>query len=162
MSWALQWYETHNAIYTTDLAYKAAREECTEEVDNHFPHSEFHVEETSVRQCCNLETGDALKQALTTGPVAISVHADQPTFRFYRSGLIDADCEGSEATLDHGIVAYGYGIEPTTGKFGFMVKNSWGQRWGLKGMGWVGETQCGINADFAWAHGIADNKKVSE
>jgi C1A family cysteine protease len=48
-------------------------------------------------------------------------------FQFYKSGIL-SNCGKS---LDHGVVAVGYGSE--NGKNYFLVRNSWGASWGEQG-----------------------------
>ena len=65
--------------------------------------------------------------ALQLGPVAISVSA---SWSSYESGIFD-DVEGCGTTIDHGVVAVGYGSE--RGKDYWIVRNSWGAGWGEGG-----------------------------
>jgi len=92
------------------------------------------------------EDEDALTAVLALkGPVAIAINAGLRSFQFYSTGVYDdADCD---ATLNHGVLAVGYGTDQTSGKDYFLVKNSWGTGWGESGyikMRRNKNNQCGI------------------
>jgi len=70
-----------------------------------------------------------LKQAVSRGPVAVAIEADTLVFQLYSGGIIDNIKCGTN--LDHGVLVVGYGQE--NGKKYWIVKNSWGPRWGLDG-----------------------------
>jgi len=73
---------------------------------------------------------DALENALNIGPVAIAIEADQNTFQSYTSGVMTGACGDS---LDHGVLAVGYGHDTDSNLDYWIVKNSWGPSWGLSG-----------------------------
>jgi len=87
----------------------------------------------------------ALLSALNKQPVSVAIEADKASFQLYKSGVYsDANCG---TTLDHGVLAVGYGTEGTQDYW--RVKNSWGTSWGDKGYikmarGVSGAGQCGI------------------
>merc|ERR1719424_1967674 len=83
-----------------------------------------------------------LATAVASGPVSVAIEADQRAFQSYSGGILSAAC-GTK--LDHGVLAVGYGDDY------WIVKNSWGATWGMKGyiqlkrgVGKSGE--CGIAA----------------
>ena len=83
-----------------------------------------------------------LKAALGKGPVSVAIEADQIAFQGYTSGVITTGCGTS---LDHGVLAVGYGTEE--GIDYFLVKNSWSANWGVDGYVKIGASDsnvCGI------------------
>jgi C1A family cysteine protease len=70
-----------------------------------------------------------LMEALVQQPIAIAIEADLQSFQFYKSGVYADDACGS--TLDHGVLAVGYGTEDDQDFF--LVRNSWGATWGAEG-----------------------------
>merc|ERR1740123_2782500 len=82
-----------------------------------------------------------LKAALNKGPVSIAIEADKTAFQQYKSGVLTGS--GCGTSLDHGVLAVGYGTEG--GQDYFLVKNSWGPTWGDKGFIKIGQDNvCGI------------------
>jgi len=88
-------------------------------------------------------SAEQLKAALNKGPVSVAIEADKTVFQMYTKGVITGSQCGT--TLDHGVLAVGYGEE--NGTEYFLVKNSWGPGWGDKGFVKIGATDdnvCGI------------------
>jgi len=70
----------------------------------------------------------SLLAASNLGPISVAIEADQSGFQFYSSGVFHGTCG---TNLDHGVLVVGYGDEGTTPYW--IVKNSWGARWGEQG-----------------------------
>jgi C1A family cysteine protease len=86
-------------------------------------------------------SASALKAALDKQPVSVAVQANTSTFQYYTSGVITGTSCGT--SLDHGIMAVGYGTE--NGEEYFLVKNSWSSSWGDDGYVKIGTNNvCGI------------------
>ena len=68
--------------------------------------------------------------ALSKGPLSVSIKSEWSdwSFDFYSSGVYSKRCPGS---TDHAIAVVGYGVE--NGQEYWLIKNSWGTSWGLKG-----------------------------
>ncbi|KAM9737484.1 cathepsin S-like [Menidia menidia] len=93
-----------------------------------------------------LPKGDefALKVGLANiGPISVAIDASRPKFLFYRHGVYqDHTCSHN---VNHGVLLVGYGTE--NGEDYWVVKNSWGERFGDGGfikMARNKHNQCGI------------------
>ena len=72
----------------------------------------------------------AMISALNKQPVSVAIEADQQSFQLYKSGVFTGTCG---ASLDHGVLAVGYGTDSSSGLDFYKVKNSWGTTWGEGG-----------------------------
>ncbi|KAL6651833.1 hypothetical protein ACP70R_010758 [Stipagrostis hirtigluma subsp. patula] len=70
----------------------------------------------------------SLQKAVAHQPVSVAIEAGGREFQLYKSGVFSGRC-GTQ--LDHGVVAVGYGTE--NGKDYWIVRNSWGPKWGEAG-----------------------------
>jgi len=94
---------------------------------------------------------EGLKAALDQQPVSVAIQADQRAFQNYHSGVLTSGCGTS---LDHGVLAVGYGTED--GDEYFLVKNSWGASWGDHGYIKVGvDNVCGILMQPVFPNAVA-------
>lgn len=77
----------------------------------------------------------ALMSALATvGPISVSIDADDPSFLFYASGVMDdPSCSSDPDAQDHTVTAVGYGTDPVSGLDYWVIKNSWSTHWGDNG-----------------------------
>ena len=94
----------------------------------------------------------ALKTAISTGPTLVAIEADTNVFQFYSGGILNSASCGTD--LDHAVIAIGYGVDATKGEY-YIVRNSWGSTWGVKGYvniagGKDGAGICGIQLDASY------------
>ncbi|MCP4132889.1 MAG: hypothetical protein GY754_18125 [bacterium] len=96
----------------------------------------------------------AMKKALCKyGPLAACVKVT-PAFQAYRSGIFDEHARvTSSRDINHAITIVGW----DDNKKSYLVKNSWGTRWGDKGYVWV-EYGCN-NIGFGAAWLVVDSDK---
>ncbi|XP_038189989.1 cathepsin Q-like isoform X2 [Arvicola amphibius] len=76
---------------------------------------------------------DVLMDAVATkGPIATAMHVHK-SFSFYNEGIYhEPNCTRKG---NHGVLVVGYGFEgnETDGNNYWLIKNSWGKKWGMKG-----------------------------
>jgi len=89
------------------------------------------------------QTEESLMEALSRQPVSVSVEADRDIFHLYTGGVVQG--AGCGTTLDHAVLAVGYGTTPDGVKY-WKVKNSWSTTWGEEGYVRIvrGTDECGI------------------
>jgi C1A family cysteine protease len=94
---------------------------------------------------------DALKAAVAKQPVSVAVDASGRNFQFYFGGIFSGFCSRN---LNHGVTIVGYGED--SGIEYWIVKNSWGSKWGEDGYiklkrGSTDERgECGINMQASY------------
>ena len=69
-----------------------------------------------------------LATAVVNQPVSVGVDAGSMGFKFYKKGIITKYCPDG---IDHAVLVVGYGTEK--GQDYWLVKNSWGEKWGENG-----------------------------
>lgn len=87
----------------------------------------------------------SMKAAVATGPMAVSIQADQDIFHAYTGGVIDST-ECGYAT-NHAVVVAGYGTDSDTGLEYWLVRNSWGTDWGDAGYAKIAITDGPVDSD---------------
>jgi KDEL-tailed cysteine endopeptidase len=97
-------------------------------------------------------TTTAIQTAIASQPQSVSIEADTTYFQSYSSGVLTSASKCG-TSLDHAVVAVGYGTDSTAGGY-YLVRNSWGTGWGENGYVKIGEAAypgiCGINKDVQY------------
>ena len=88
---------------------------------------------------------DEVKEFLyETGPLSVALNANP--LQTYTGGVLDPNnCPVSG--INHAVTLVGYGYDSASGKYYWIVKNSWGKSWGENGYFRIrrGNGTCGIN-----------------
>jgi C1A family cysteine protease len=68
------------------------------------------------------------------GPIFIGLDADSKLFMFYKAGILKIDnCPKRRQDMDHAMVVVGYGYDNVLKSPYWIIKNSWGTKWGENG-----------------------------
>jgi len=90
-----------------------------------------------------------MKAALTKQPLAVAIEADKRVFQTYKSGVLSGSKCGT--SLDHAVLAVGFGNDSASGLDYWLVKNSWNTVWGDQGYIKLAMNDsagtCGVQAD---------------
>jgi xylem cysteine proteinase len=96
----------------------------------------------------NANDFEDLKAAVAKQPVSVGLEASSMTVQLFKGGVITSGCS---TNLDHGVLIVGYDTAPNGQEY-WIVKNSWGAKWGLGGYMHIamgsqnkGAGVCGIN-----------------
>ena len=123
-------------------------------VDGHcsFNNSNVGASITSFKRIKSGDEKQLLKEVAKVGPVSVGIDASRPSFHLYKEGIYyEKSC--SSTKLDHGVLVVGYGEDKDENKENgeyWIVKNSWGTTWGMKGyinMSRNKDNNCGIATD---------------
>lgn len=94
---------------------------------------------TTMYRYANVTVGQ-LKSLLTISPVVVGMSIMDYTFSFYRSGVYSCRVAPTVYQLNHAVTLVGYDASGN-----WLIKNSWGTGWGLKGYAWLSNIRdCGI------------------
>lgn len=122
---ALQWITTNGGITAEDdYPYTAKDDICNTTKLSH------HAASISGFQRVATRSEASLTNAVVMQPVAVSIEAGGANFQHYSNGVYNGPC-GTQ--LNHGVTVVGYGQDEETGERYWIVKNSWGEKWGDRG-----------------------------
>lgn len=124
MDQAFQYIKDFGSETEQAYPYKARDQSCA------YDKSQVVASVTGFTDVKNGSESDLQSAVATVGPVSVAIDASHITFQLYREGVYDP-LLCSSTNLDHGVLAVGYGTEGS--KDYWIVKNSWGEVWGMKG-----------------------------
>ncbi|XP_059174292.1 procathepsin L-like isoform X3 [Physella acuta] len=139
MDQAFTYIKVNNGIDTeTSYPYEGVDDKCR------FNTANVGAEDTGFVDVKSKDEGALQDAVANVGPISVAIDASHASFQLYSGGVYHSIlC--SQNRLDHGVLAVGYGNYQ--GKDYWLVKNSWGDTWGLKGyimMSRNKDNNCGI------------------
>lgn len=145
MDAALRYVRDNGIMSSAAYPYVAKDQECKFNKDKSI---------MRVRGSARLPSGNEslLQRVLSmTGPLPIAIDASARSFHSYKSGVYDDRiCKNSMRDLNHAVLLVGYGTDRRGGDY-WIIKNSWGNKWGDKGYMKLArnhQNQCGV-ANYA-------------
>ena len=140
MQLAFDYVKEHGIDTEASYPYKAVTgKKCQFKPDKVVTHDHGYIrlgDETDLRNALAFD-----------GPISVAMDARSRKFMFYSHGVYD-DIWCDSIAVDHGVLAVGYGIEK--GMKYYLVKNSWGTKWGEEGFFKIRrekDNMCGIAED---------------
>jgi len=146
MLWSLQYTKQYGIELNSSYPYIGQEQTCNYDSSSVVFKNSDAIDISSDKE-------DLLQAALVKVPVATAVDASSTIWQLYTGGIIAAkDCGNN---VDHGIAVVGYGITDDKKQY-YVLKNSWGNDWGLKGYIWIERNSkttpaCGVTDDACYA-----------
>ena len=136
------YYMSKSAVLEKDAPYQGVQRNCVSS-----PSGDYKVTAWGyLRKDLRKPTVNELKEALCTyGPLAACVEVTN-AFQAYKSGVFDEFAKVGIDQINHAIVIVGWDDK----KKAFLVKNSWGTRWGENGYVWVAYDCNNIGYGATW------------
>jgi len=136
---AYNWLKSHKAALDSNYPYTGKNGTC-KNVSGTYGVSSFGSVSGNT---------SSIKSAVEKGPINVAVCGKCDPFYNYKGGIITTSM-GCGDHLDHAIAAVGWGS--SNGKDYYIVRNSWGTRWGESGFARIqtassGTGVCGIHKD---------------
>ncbi|XP_042198116.1 procathepsin L-like [Callorhinchus milii] len=124
-SGAFKYIKKYGIMSQKNYPYKAKKGKCTYNKD-------LIVTKIKSFKQVKPKTEKALANAVATiGPISVLVTSNTNNFRHYKNGILyDTECTPRKP-VDHGMLLVGFGEE--NGQKYWILKNSWGKRWGKNG-----------------------------
>lgn len=150
-SWALTYVIKNDGLVPEACyPYKAVDERCPHKCVNGMNWKGSHVCKCmGLKQCIGV---DSMKTCLKNGPISVAFYVSRSFFK-YKGGIYK--CDASFMGL-HAVVATGYSDK---GECYWIVKNSWGIKWGMNGYFHIACKTCGIHGNYANGNVMCDKVK---
>ncbi|MCB1325005.1 MAG: hypothetical protein H7A21_12855 [Spirochaetales bacterium] len=132
------------AAREAQLPYSGLQSQCR--AGNLTPTRDYVLTYGYVEQSGGIPEIEDMKAALCRyGPLSAAVKITN-LFTAYSGGVFDEHASYSEADVNHAIVIIGWDDERNA----YLIKNSWGEKWGEDGYMWIDYESNGIGFAAAW------------
>jgi C1A family cysteine protease len=143
MDGAMEHWKTYAPILENEYKYTGVEGECREK--ELAKTTKSPIKKISGHRTLNYDSnGEEIMSAIHDAPISVAVDASGFAFQFYSKGVVST-CRNTG--LNHGVTVVGY--DTLNGKEFFLIKNSWGERWGDHGYIRLATSgnNCGVNEE---------------
>ncbi|CDW75654.1 gut cathepsin l-like cysteine protease [Stylonychia lemnae] len=127
---AYTWVKKNGIVKESDYPrhYQRSKGACADTKDKEKFYNHDQNEEDNV-------TNDRLKKLISERPVGVAMHSNPSCLMAYKSGILrdqDCKCSDEKKQVNHAVAIVGYGTaENNSDCVGYwLIKNSWGTKWG--------------------------------
>ena len=139
-------YVIHNKGIDTEASYpyQAENHKCC------FSSANIGATEKSYRNIFKGSVLALVEASSKIGPISAGMDASWGSFHMYKKGVY-SESKCSSRKLDHGVLVIGYGTTEDGEEY-FLVKNSWGTKWGMDGYFMISRkhNMCGIASQASY------------
>ncbi|TKR89225.1 hypothetical protein L596_013361 [Steinernema carpocapsae] len=130
---AMQYLQDYGTVPSNEyVRYHNSKGQCKQNMVNHAHKYTIYKYRNLYDPRQNFENNIA-NMIATTGPVVVAMKARIPEVKYYRGGILSVNRNFRQGDTDHFMLAVGYGTDSSTAKKYWILKNSWGTRWGVGG-----------------------------
>jgi KDEL-tailed cysteine endopeptidase len=128
---AYSYIKSNGIVSDEDYPFAGSNQSC----DSQTVKSRTEGKISGINSCEEEEcmSNDFQYNLLKNGPMAIVIDAYHTNFFNYKSGYYDEEC----SEPNHAIVLIGYGYDAKENIQYWIIRNSWGDSWGMNGYGYV-------------------------
>jgi C1A family cysteine protease len=128
---AYEYIQSTGVVEDIYYPYLAETDQCDTSIIDSHPLYKIDSVLSCEEEDCNKDS--FIYNLLKNGPVSVVIDAYHSNFVNYKSGYYDEDC----GEPNHAIILVGYGYDKDKDIGYWIIRNSWSDKWGIEGYGYV-------------------------